>query len=96
MELEWNIFPGFNTLQLSDEVKSYCPDWEKRQKISREESYLCRCSTTFLVEQKTMNKNVWQMPNSFLCMQKDLVKDKWSFIGPGSEKKRYSIKEDSP
>ena len=22
MELEWNIFPGFNTLQLSDEVKS--------------------------------------------------------------------------
>ena len=22
MEFEWNIFPGFNTLQLSDEVKS--------------------------------------------------------------------------
>ena len=22
MELEWNIFPGFNTLQLSDEVKN--------------------------------------------------------------------------
>ena len=26
MDFEWNIFPGFNTLQLSDEVKSlvYC------------------------------------------------------------------------
>ena len=25
MEFEWNIFPGFNTLQLSEEVKSfYC------------------------------------------------------------------------
>ena len=22
MDFEWNIFPGFNTLQLSDEVKS--------------------------------------------------------------------------
>ena len=24
MDFEWNIFPGFNTLQLSDEVKVYC------------------------------------------------------------------------
>ena len=24
MEFEWNIFPGFNTLQLNEEVKSYC------------------------------------------------------------------------
>ena len=23
MEFEWNIFPGFNTLQLSEEVKSF-------------------------------------------------------------------------
>ena len=30
-------------------------------------------------------------------MQEDLVKDnEWSFIGPGSEKKWYSIEEDSP
>ena len=36
------------------------------------------------------------MPNSFLCMQRDLEKDKWSFIGPGSEKKWYCISEDSP
>ena len=29
-------------------------------------------------------------------MQKDLEKDRWSFIGPGSEKKWYCISEDSP
>ena len=23
MEFEWNIFPGFNTLQLSEEVKTF-------------------------------------------------------------------------
>ena len=36
---------------------------------------LCRCSMTFPVDQKTMKKNVWQMPNSFFCMQEDLEKD---------------------
>ena len=45
---------------------------------------------------KTMNKNAWRMPNSFLWMQKDLEKGQWSFIGPGSEKNWYCISEDSP
>ena len=75
-ELEWNIFPGFNTLQLSDKKsKVYCTDWEKHQKISQEESYSCRCSTTFLVEQKTTKKNVWQTLDSYRFLQEDLVKD---------------------
>ena len=43
--------------------------------ISQEEFYLCQCSTTFLVEEKTMKKNVWQMLDSYLCMQEDLEKD---------------------
>ena len=55
--------------------KVYCTDWEKHQKISQKEFYLCRCSTTFLVEQKTMKKNVRQMLDSYFCMQKDLEKD---------------------
>ena len=55
--------------------KVYCTDWEKHQKISQEEFYLCRCSTTFPVEQKTMKKNVRQMLDSSFCMQEDLEKD---------------------
>ena len=39
-----------------------------------------------------MNKNVWHTLESYLCMQGSLVQD----IGPGSEKKWYSMKEDSP
>ena len=42
-----------------------------------------------------MKKNVWQTLDSYLCMQEDLEKDKWSFIGPDSEKKWYSISEDN-
>ena len=30
---------------------------------------------TFPVEQETMNENVWQTLDSYLCMQEDLVKD---------------------
>ena len=55
--------------------KAYCTDWEKHQKISQEEIYLCRCSTTFPVEHETMKKNVWQMLDSYLCRQEVLEKD---------------------
>ena len=55
--------------------KVYCTGWEKHQKISQEEFHSCRCSMTFPVDQKTTKKNVWQMPNSYLCTRKDLVKD---------------------
>ena len=71
-ELEWNIFPGFDTLQLCGKVKDLL---EKHQKMSQEEFYSCRCSTTFPLEQKTMNKNVWHTLESYLCMQGGLVQD---------------------
>ena len=43
-----------------------------------------------------MKENAWQMLDSFLYMQRRFGKGQWSFIGPGSEKKWFSIKEDSP
>ena len=43
-----------------------------------------------------MKKNACQMPISFLYMQKRFGKGQSSFIGPVSEKKRFSISEDSP
>ena len=76
---QWNSSSIFSqdTIRCSSAKKSkvYCADWEKHQKFSQEESYSCRCSTTFLVNQKTMKKNAWQMPKSFFRMQRDLEKD---------------------
>ena len=43
-----------------------------------------------------MKENASQMPISFLFLQKTFGTGQWSFIGPGSEKKWYSISEDSP
>ena len=50
-------------------------DGEQMVRISQEESYSCRCSTTFHGEQETMNKNVGQTLDSYLCMREDLEKD---------------------
>ena len=47
----------------------------RHQRISQEEFFSCRCSTTILVETETMNKNVWQTLDSYFCMQENLVKD---------------------
>ena len=43
-----------------------------------------------------MKKNVWQMLRSFLFLAKKFGIGQWSFIGPGSEKKWYSMEENSP
>ena len=75
IEFEWNIFPGFNTLQLIDVVKSLLYRLGETPENFTGRIYVCRCSTTFLVHQKTTKKNVWQMPNSYLYTRGDLKKD---------------------
>ena len=47
-EFELNIFPGFTTLQLCEEVKVFCTDWEKHQKFSQEEFYYVDVQRHFL------------------------------------------------
>ena len=65
----------------------------RHQKISQEESYLCRCSTTFPVEQKTECLANAKLVSLYA---RRFGKGQWSFIESGSEKKWYSISEDSP
>ena len=57
----------------------------ERDQILQEQFYFCRCSTTFLVEQKTTKQNVWQTPSSYLCTREDLEKGQW-WLGLSSEK----------
>ena len=95
-EFEWNIFPGFTTLHLRGKVTDLLSRLGETPELSQEEFYLCRCSMTFLVTRKTMKKNVWQMLRSSLHLQKKFGFGQWSFIVPGSEKKWYSMEENSP
>ena len=88
-EFEWNIFPGFTTLQLCDKVSDLL-------------SYLGQTPETFsgrILFMSMFNDNKDE------CLKNaDYVKTfagrfgigQWSFIGPGSEKKWYSGEENSP
>ena len=96
MEFEWNIFPVFNTLQLSEEVKRLLFRLEETPENFTGRILLCRCSTTSPVEQKTTKQNVWQTPNSYLCTREDLEKDNGHLLVLVLRKKWYSVSEDSP
>ena len=75
-EFEWNIFPGFTTLQLYGKVNDLLSDLgETPEKFKGRILFLCRCSTTFPVTVKGMKKNVWQIPKSSPYFQRSLVLD---------------------
>ena len=95
-EFEWNIFPGFNTLQLSDEVKNLLyrlgetsENFTGRILFMSMFNDIC-CGTKDNEEECLANARLVSL------YARRFGKGHWSFIGPGSEKKWYSIKEDNP
>ena len=68
-EFEWNIFPGFTTLQLCGKVTDLLSD------LGETPETFTGSSTTFPVTEKAIKKNVWQMPESSPYLQRSLVLD---------------------
>ena len=96
MEFEWNIFPRYNTLQLSREVKSLLlrlnetPENFKGRIIFI--SMLNGISWGSKDNETECESNAQLV--SLYAMR--IGTGQWSFLGPGSEKKWYSVSEDSP
>ena len=96
MEFEWNIFPGFTTLQLSHKVQELL----LRLSVTPEKF------TGRIIFMSMFNDISWgSKDNEKECKSnaqlvslfaKRFGAGQWSFLGPGSEKKWYSISEDSP
>ena len=96
MEFEWNIFQGFNTLQLSHKVQELL----LRLSVTPEKL------TGRIIFMSMFNEISWRSKdNEKECKSnaqlvslfaKRFGAGQWSFFGPGSEKKWYSISEDSP
>ena len=63
-ELEWNIFPGFTTLQLCGKINDLLSDLGETPETFTGKFYLCRCSMTSPVTEKATKMNVWQMAKS--------------------------------
>ena len=90
-EFEWNIFPGFTTLQLCDKINDLLSDLGQTPETFTGRILFCQCSMTSPVTAKTTKMNEC-LANAGVV--KVLVRrfgvGQWSFIGPGSEKKWYS------
>ena len=71
---EWNIFPGFTTLQLCDKISDLLSSMGQTPETFTGR-ILCQCSMTSPVTEEATKMNVWQMPESSKYLREDLVFD---------------------
>ena len=96
MEFEWNIFPGYNTLQLNEEVKSLLLRLHETPENFTGRVKFMSMFNDISSGSKDNEKECLANAKLVSLYAKRFGKGQWSSIGPGSEKKRYSISEDSP
>ena len=95
MEVEWNIFPGFSTLQLSEEVKSLLLGLGETPHNFRGRTLFLSMFNDICCGSRDNEKECESNADLVSLMQKDFEQDSVHFIGFGSEKWSF-ISEDSP
>ena len=95
-EFQWNIFSGFDTLQLCDKISNLLSSL--RQSPETFTGRILFMSILNDISCGTKDNEQECLANARLVSlyARKFGKGQWSFIGPGSEKKWYSMKEDSP
>ena len=83
-------FPGFTTLQPHRQSSRVHEQNGRPITIPKDELSSCRCSMTSFGDLQTMNGNALLTPTLVTLFAKSFPAGRWSFLGPGSEKKWYS------
>ena len=96
MEFEWNIFPGFHTLQLSQEVKSLLMRLDETPENFTRRIIFMSMFNDISCGSRHNEKECESNARLVSLFAKRFGIGQWSSLGPGSEKKWYSISEDSP
>ena len=96
MEFEWNIFPGVKTLQLSEEVKSLLLGLGETPENFTGRIIFMSMFNDISCGSKDNEKECESNAQLVSLSAKRFGAGQWSFLGPGSEKKWYSINEDTP
>ena len=95
-EFEWNIFPGFTTLQLCGKVNDLLSDLgEAPESFTGRILFMSMFNDTSC-DRKGNKEKCLANARVVKVLAKKFGIGQWSFIGPGSEKKRYSGDENSP
>ena len=94
-EFEWNIFPGFTTLQLCDKINDLLSDLGQTPETFTGRILFMSMFNDISCGTKDNETECMSNANLVSLYAKRFGKGQWSFIGPGSEKKWYSS-ENSP
>ena len=96
-EFEWNIFPGFTTLQLCGKINDLLSDLGETPEIftGRSGNRIMSMFNDISCERKGNKEECLANARVVKVLARRFGLGQWSFIGPGSEKKWYSA-ENSP
>ena len=95
MEFEWNIFPRFNTLQLDDEVKDLLLRLNETPENFTGRIKFMLMFNDISWRSRDNEKECESNARLVSLYARRFGTGQWSFLGPGSERKLYSISEDS-
>ena len=95
-EFEWNIFPGFTTLQLCGKVNDLLSDLGETPENFTGRILFMSMFNDISCDRKGNKEECLANARVVKVLAKKFGIGQWSFIGPGSEKKWYSGEENSP
>ena len=95
-EFEWNIFPGFTTLQLCGKINDLLSDLGQTPETFTGRILFMSMFNDISCDRKGNKDECLANAGVVKVLAKKFGIGKWSFIGPGSEKKWYSGEENSP
>ena len=96
MEFELNTSPGYNTLQLNEEVKRLPLRLDKTPENCTGRIIFMSTFNDISCGSKDKEKECFSNAKLVSLYAKRFGKGHWSFVGPCFEKKWYCISEDSP
>ena len=94
-EFEWNIFPGFTTLQLCDKINGLLNDLGQTPETFTGRIVFMSMFNDIPCDRKGNIDECFANAGVVKVLARRFGVGQWSFIGPGSEKKWYSA-ENSP
>ena len=94
-ELEWNIFPGFTTLQLCDKINDLLSDLGETPETFSGRILFMSMFNDISCDRKGNKDECLANAETVKVLARRFGIGQWSFIGPGSEKKGYPS-ENSP
>ena len=95
-EFEWNIFPGFTTLQLCGKVTDLLSKLGETPETFTGRILFMSMFDDISCDRKGNKEECLANARVVKVLAKKFGIGQWSFIGPGSEKKWYSAEENSP